>query len=734
VGDAVSLLAGLLLTGCAGGGLAPADRPDVVLVTLDTMRADRLGSYGYPLARTETLDHLAARGRRFDRAYAVVPLTMPSHASIFTGTYPAHHGVRDNDGTVLGDEVDTLAEVLHAHGYATAASVAAYVTQRRWGFAQGFDAYFDELHVHGDDWHASRDGKAVVDDAIRWLERTGGKRFLWVHLYDAHFPYAAASRPYDAALAYVDDQVERLVAATAGRPTLFVVVGDHGEGLGDHDEMTHGLFTYDATQRVPFFLSGPGIRAGEVVDQPVSQVDVLPTVLAALALPIPDGIDGRAAPGEPRPLYMEAWSLRERFGLAPHVAVVDGPDKLVAVPRPELYDVVADPGEEHDRSGEPASAARIAELRDTLDGFGFSPPAPPDLSTLDPEVAAQLAQLGYVEGGFVANANGPAVDPKDRRDLLTRSQRADLLDFEGRWAEAEPMYAALLAEYPSVNEFRHRRAMDLVRLGREEEALVVLDDALARDPRNPVVVSAVAHVLARMGRFAEAADLYERAMIEAPHNARLRCSAVAARISDDRASGIARGEAWLAEHPDDACLAGVIGVEHARGGDLVQAVPFLERGMSAEPERDVAFFLSAVARNDGDADRAIDLLRTELRWYPRNEPALRALVVALTAQADWSGVVQVAAAAIERGVEDEAIWHAWAQALFNLKRFPESREVLDRGLAAYPLAPSLMLLDANLLKKAGEDEAAHARFAEAEAALARERAAPRALPSAHNGE
>jgi choline-sulfatase len=719
----------LLLAACGGPPAAP-ERPDVVLITLDTTRADRLGSYGRAEAGTDTLDALAAAGRRFDRAYSPLPLTIPSHASIFTGNYPATHGVRDNGDATLDPTATTLAEVLEANGYATGASVAAYVTTRDWGFDQGFDAYFDELpEGRGNYWHAMRPAEEVVGDGVAWLEETPGPRFLWVHLYDAHFPNVPRSpwkeqhegRPYDAQLAYVDDQIAKLVAATQGRPTLFVVVGDHGEGLGDHGELMHGLYVYESTQRVPFLLSGPGVPAGDVVAAPVSLVDVMPTVLTTLGLPVPDGTDGHAVPGDPRPVYMEAWSLRDRFGLSPHVAVVDGDDKLIALPRPELYDVAADPAEEHDRSSDPAAAERLAALQATLEGFGFQPPGA--ASDVEPDVAAQLAELGYVDGGFTGDVTGPLPDPKDHARLVGLSQRADRFELEGRWAEAEELYATLVAENPDVNELRHRRALVLSRLDRFEEALAIAQEALARDPESPVLSSSVAHLLTRVGRFQEAADLYQRAVARSPRNVRLKRSAVAAQTAADPKRGAELAAGYLGQEPGDVVLEALLGVAMWRAGDPEGAVPHLAVGVVAErPERDVAFFLAVKAREAGDVGKARALLHLELANHPRNTLAAKALIRELSDARDWAGLIEVAAAQVEIDPGDPAFWDAWAQGHFNLGRFAESRDVLDRGLALHPQSPQLLLLDANLLKKEGHDDRAVARFDEAKAALAKEKA------------
>ena len=291
----------LLLIGCEADPPPPAaptaaetvPRTPLVFITLDTTRADRLGCYGHELAETENLDALASRGVRFDRAYAPVPLTIPSHSTMFTGLLPPRHGVHTNGDAVLSEEATTLAEHLQAAGYQTHAAVGAYVTQSHWGFGQGFDAYDDDLGLPTDrlSWKAERRAAAVVDDAIAALQ--GGADFLWVHVFDAHSPYEppegyTTERPYDGEIAYIDDQIGRLLAAVPD-DALVVVAGDHGESFSEGGEIEHGLLLTEGVLRVPLILAGPGL-APEVIERPVSLADITPTLLRLLGLPVEDDL------------------------------------------------------------------------------------------------------------------------------------------------------------------------------------------------------------------------------------------------------------------------------------------------------------------------------------------------------------------------------------------------------------------------------------------------------------
>ena len=311
-GCCLLLLLGMLAVGCGRGEPRSGRARNLLLVTLDTLRADRLGSYGYSAAQTPHLDGLAARGLRFSNATTVTPLTLPAHASLMTGTYPAFHGVRDNGGFYLGEERQTLAETLAQAGFRTGGFVGAFVLDSRWGIGQGFERYFDDFDLTEFDDSASMDaiqrpGSAVVDQALAWLAQDHERPFFaWVHLYDPHTPYeapepyrsrfpASRSGAYDAEIAAADAQVGRLLAALRedGRleDTLVAVVADHGEMLGEHGELTHAFFIYDAAIRVPLLLAGPGVPRG-LVDAQVRIIDLAPTLLTQLGQAVPAEVQG----------------------------------------------------------------------------------------------------------------------------------------------------------------------------------------------------------------------------------------------------------------------------------------------------------------------------------------------------------------------------------------------------------------------------------------------------------
>ena len=364
---------------------------NVLLVTLDTTRADRLGCYGYDAAGTPTLDALAKQGIRFDDAVTVAPVTLPSHASILTGLAPHHHGVRNNGGFHLDPAHVTLAEILSDRGYQTAAFIAAFVLDARYGLDQGFDVYNDDVGLDSSNTIEAfarpiyeRSATRVTSDAVSWLGTRDRNRpfFCWVHYFDPHKPYNTPApfdkrfrnRPYDGEIAYMDNQIGRLVQALkwegAWDNTLIVVVADHGEGLGDHDEATHAKLIYDSVMRVPLIMACPGLfkKSYVVDDVVVSVTDIFPTVLDLLGMEIPVNVDGlsllAARSKKDRTIYMENLATYLDNGWSPLYGLRRHHDKFILAPRPEYYRLGRDSDELKNAYGS-ASGAVLAD-RDQL--------------------------------------------------------------------------------------------------------------------------------------------------------------------------------------------------------------------------------------------------------------------------------------------------------------------------------------------------------------------------------
>ena len=579
----VALAAVLVLRGPRPGRRANSREParSLVLVTIDTLRADHVGAYGAVGVATPALDRLGRDGVRFDRAFAPAPITLTSHASLLSGRYPPGHGARHN-GMPMVATVPTLATVLQAGGFATAAFIAAFPLDRRFGLARGFDVYSDAMPRAPDGRLANeRPGAVVVDEALVWLARHRGERFfLWVHLFEPHAPYGDAQRApnltaiqrYDQEINAADAQVGRLLDSLgpAAASTLVMAAGDHGEAFGEHGEIAHSIFVYDTTLRVPLLMAGAGIPTpGSVVADPVCLVDLLPTALATLGLPQmdSDGVDlSPALAGShlaPRDLYADSFAPLLDFGWSPLRALRSGRWKVIEAPRPELFDIERDPAEQSDRAA--WERAALVAMSERLGRFGAPdlPARAPALVAGDPEAALRLRALGYTSGRAQPPPGAPRPDPKDRKALAARiaavtagevsgaqlraALESILTDDPGNGQahlrlgyvllnakqpkQAEPHFtAALTSGMPSADPYLGLAACQVAR-GAHDRAMGTLEQANAVEPGNPVVAANIGLLEERIGRVEAAVAALTKALAIEPgfHEARFNLALVYAR-------------------------------------------------------------------------------------------------------------------------------------------------------------------------------------------------------------
>ncbi len=618
------------------------DRTSLLLVTIDTLRADHVGAYGAEFAATPTLDQLAAEGTRFDAAIAATPLTLPSHATLLTGQRPTTHGVRHNGIHQLGDGVETLAERLTEEGFATGAVVAAAVLEARYGLAQGFGHYDDARgRAAGAGTFLERPADEVTDAALEWLAERETRQpfFLWVHYYDPHADYrppephasAHAGRPYDGEIAFVDAQLARLLAAIDRERTLLAVTADHGESLGEHGEPTHSHTLYDATQRVPLLLAGPGVPAARVVRDVAPAADVAPTLLALLGAGPLAGADGSAwTPGSPsaetpetdpagaRGAYAETLATRYEHGWAPLQALRTATHHYVRAPRAELYDVGADPGQVHDLLAADAPGARDLAARldarlPSLDAAGAG--------ALDAETRAELQALGYALPETTPEATG--IDPKDGLPALAAYHAAVDLYAEGHFAQAVSRLEAARAALPASASLHSLLAHAHMRMGRPDRALPEVDRALALQPS--------------AGLFAVRGDALRQL-----------------RRPDEAAAAYRAGAALDAAEP--LVQVGLMWVE-ARGGDLARAGAHAERAMAgARGDAGTWVRIGLVWEAARSYERAMEAFTRATETDPSHRPAQLLLGLALLRE----GEPQAAAPHLDRAGD-----------LVNLPRYAE---------------------------------------------------------------
>lgn len=542
---AVGVVVALAALSACGRPSAPTN---VLVVTIDTLRADRVGAYGYAAAQTPALDALAARGARFANATTTTPLTLAAHTSLFSGQFPTGHGVRDNTGFYVEASVQTLAETLKARGFATGGFVSAFVLDGRWGIAQGFDEYFDDFDLSEDTGPGldaiQRRGAEVVDKATAWLAQQGERPFFaWVHLYDPHAPYdppaefaarfpATMQGAYDAEIAYADAQVGRLLASLerAGRlnDTLVVVLADHGEQLGQHQEQAHGFFVYDAAVQIPLILAGPGVPA-RVVPGQVRIVDVMPTVLDLLGAETPGAVHGTslrgAMNGEPVDLlaFAETWYPRFHFGWSELRAVRDAKFKFVLAPTRELYDLSADPGETKNLAA--TDTARADAMERALRGLvarTSQPTAAAAPRPIDAAAEQKLRALGYVGGAASAKnlEDRPRRDPKETIVLYNLLLKAGEDSEAGRYDEAAAKVKESLAVDPEIIEAHSRLGNIYTKAGRHADAAKAYQAALAIDPEHLLSTYNLALAYRSMGRLDEAIVGFERTQALDPRSGR----------------------------------------------------------------------------------------------------------------------------------------------------------------------------------------------------------------------
>ncbi len=638
----------------AQGGVEQRDL-NVILITIDTLRSDRVSSYGSDHVDTPNIDSFASEGVLFSNAASTVPFTLPAHSSILTGLYPPGHGVRENVGYTLDASIPTLAEVLSNGGWNTAGFVSAFVLDSRWGIGRGFDRYFDDFNLT--DFESAnlssvqRSGDVTIAEAVRWLDGRSQDSpfFLWLHLYDPHDPYTPPepfksqypNRPYDGEVAYTDSLIGEFRKALEERGLLassFVILtADHGEGLGDHGESSHGFFLYDTTIHVPLIVRQPtSADAGRVVDAAVSHVDLFPTILDVVGLAAPKEVHGQSLlpmiAGEnvelDRGVYSESLYPLLHYGWAPLRAIRTDSRKLISAPRPEVFDVVADPREERDLSLEQPGVTgelekRLSDLRAKIDRDAPAAGAAPDI---DPETLAQLQALGYAVGqGGVSledETDRPRADPKDKIRIHRTIMGAQSLMRDDE-ETAEKTLLAVLQTDPDILDAHQMLGQLATTQRRFDDALGHYRRALELDPVHKNSLMGMASSYRALGRSEEALVGFRRALDLSGHDTRATLAIADIEFSLGRLDEAAKALDEAAETTEaPALIFNKLGEVRAEQGRSREAMTLFARAVEEKDAFAVPYFnLAALYEEAGDAQRAIAQYEKAIELAPKYHQA-----------------------------------------------------------------------------------------------------------------
>jgi len=644
---------------------------NVLLITLDTTRANRIGCYGYEGAETPNLDHLATDGVRFVNAYCQVPLTLPSHCSILTGTYPLFHRVHNNGFYYLSPDFTSLTEVLKANGFSTAAFVASFTVDSRFGVDQGFDVFDDDFLVTGvaKNFTSERKADKVYAAFAEWLDENHGKKFFsWVHFYDPHVPYNPpspfkekyADRPYDGEIAYMDHHVgmtiDKLREKNLLDNTLVIVAGDHGEALGEKNEVDHGLYIYDVTMRIPFIIYAPNhLPQGLALDAKVRLIDIMPTVCDMLGLPIHEDVQGTTLlsylsgqTNEDLPSYIETYMPREYYGWSELLGLIDGDWKYIKAPKPELYNLKTDPGEETNLYYEEDGVAselkgKLEDLREKYSSTGGS-----SKKALSREEQERLRSLGYIAGEFEGDSTKQNLpDPKDKVEVYAIFAHARRYEYEQDYDRAERNYRELLQLNPAAPWNYVYLALLYEKMGRLDDSLQILEQGRDRLPDSIVILSRLSLfymkkaradeayqtsqvvlsidpnyfdalyisgiALLNTGEWNDALGYFEKALAIEPENKPLRIQYAYCLFALNRGEEALKVYQQLKEEfPEDSVIYREIGILYDSMGDLEKAREHLSKAVELNPSPNTYFNYAVVLEKSDQLAEAVRYMKLYL--------------------------------------------------------------------------------------------------------------------------
>ena len=731
----------LVLLGSTGGLVASCGprRPpirNVLLISIDTLRADHVSSYGFPRRTTPTIDAVAREGVRFRNAYSPVPATLPAHSSMLTGTLPPTHGVRDNLHARLPDASITLAEVLKARGFATAAVVSSFVLDRRFNLGQGFGSYDDRFEaVHRFHDLSERKGDEAARHAAAWLDAHGREPFfLFVHFYDPHEPYEPpepfasqfADDKYSGEVAFADhcagEVLDKLKELRVYDSTLIVITGDHGEMLGEHGELNHGFFVYESALRVPLVFRVPRAKvAPREVDEAVSLIDIVPTVAALVGAPPPREAQGRdlspwlagdGGAGGGRPLYAETVTPTRYYGAASLLAVIMDGWKYIETSRPELYDLRRDPKETANLAGEePARAERLARELKVILAAARQKAEPAEAAALDEDARRRLESLGYLSrgaGGAEVVFDRSKEDPKDLIGFFRSDQKLSELVEDKKYAQARTLCEEMLRERPRFADCHLQMSRIAAAEGDPKTALAAAAKAVELSPGKEEARLHLAGLLRGRGDLDGAIAQYREALARQPDSIDARTwlgRTLADKGRFDEAVGALRSA--VASGPDSAEAATQLGFALAKQGHLAEAVESYRRALALDPgSAEAHAYLGSALAAQGRLDDAIAQFGQALRARPDHAELH-----------DWLGV-----ALREKGRPEDALPHfreavrldpGLAAAHLDLGRALKQQGKLDEAVQEYRRALAIDPRQAAAHNSLGSALGSQGRLAEA---------------------
>ncbi len=630
-------------------GLKKKQNLNYILISVDTLRADRVGCYGFPGIETPTMDMFASRGVLFEHCIAQTPLTLPSHTSLLTGTQPLFHGVRDNGGFLVPQELTTLAEVFKEKDYQTSAFVAAYVLDSKWGLDQGFDYYFDQFDLSKYKsislGNVQRRGDEVIDETLSWLEQHKNERFFtWIHLYDPHTPYDPPSpfrerypnRPYIGEIAYTDSQLGRLWSYLEQNDlvenTVLIFVADHGESLGEHDESTHGYFVYQEGVHVPLIVVTPfpelhNLRRKTVV----SLVDIMPTILEMDETPIPSQVQGQSLLPimydeqgfENNIAYAETFYPRFHYGWSELKTIQERQYKLIIAPDLELYDLDQDPEERQNLiDSQPAEARRLFNLAEQFMADASRGGFELDYRSLDEQARVKLAALGYI-GSFAdqSTLEGRALaNPREKIGIFNQLSRSKELMLEEKYDEAVALIQGIIDEDPEVIDAYFTLGNLYFKQRDFQNSLDSFFQALERRPNDAFIVINLINSYLGLGDLEEAERFALGIIDTVPPDSQLFLSIGNIMMLQDKyEEAVVYYEKGRELNPNSASAYSALGGVYVKLGRLDEAEDYLLIADETNPQlRELHFNLALLSEERQDLTKAAEEYRLELENNPYN--------------------------------------------------------------------------------------------------------------------